>query len=312
MFETLAKFKLYNIENFNFVDNTVKFEYISIIKDIICKCEYTNNYIRIIITGDEWKRTLQKDEMLLNLSDIDKIREYLKYNINELDTIEYTINIYEISVGKLESIIKSVDKLLLNIFLLIDNENIIDTADLYVTCLYPGYYPYDNNLYNKLLINTPIIERRYEKYLGYSHIDLVDNMHIMRSAEFGFIENEEYEEYEEYTFITCVSNADYDYLKRLGKLTSINNCNVNYDLILNKNFITAIRYLGQLHLCEDVRIKLCKNELIVYNPNNRILHLNNIRLTDRKIIIGRIIGDRLLLNYSKEIGFKYNPILLIE
>ena len=291
LLEILATFTLYEVKNFKFSKGTVEFEYISIIKNIVCKCRYSKNYINLEITGDEWKRALPKNDIIVELSNIDKLREYIHeisesrfIEIDEGDNIIIEITHSKVSLTPIYYAVLFLDKVLLNLFLLIDNKELIGLEDKkeFRICLYPRFN--DNTL-----VNIPIMSSEYIKYMGSYYRDFEG------SAEYksnGVLEHDGFD-------IRVVNTYG------MGYTTYIS-------YILNKNFITAIKLLKEFNICIDAKIKLCDNgDLVIGNPKNKSIYLNENYECDDIILIGRVIGDELIFNYPKDTGFKFSPLLLI-
>lgn len=303
----LSKFTYYDVDNFRLNEATVKFDYLSIVKNIICKCLYSKYFISIKIDSQEWKRYVLNNEIIIELNDLDRVRNYINsLRVNgfgiKIDNDDIIIDCTYtcININKLNEVVAFVDKLLLNMFMLLDNRDLVDLEDKdYEICIYPKLSVGCSTLYN-----VHIMSEKYVSYMSYYYSDIISNT----MYKFGIELNKN-------TIIISMGSDDpIGCITRIGWIDYELDYRLEYvGYILNKNFITVIKLLGFLKIDKDIEIRLDNNGDLIINASNKKYYFNSSKeICQDKYVIGRIFGDKILLNESKPRRMSFSPILIYE
>ena len=296
LLEILSQFTYYEVDNLKLKDDTIEFEYISVVKNVICKCLYTKYHATIRIDNQEWKRYLVHDDIFLNLADSDKVRNYINsLKVNGLnikidnDDIVIDCTYACINIDKINEVITLVDKIILNVFLLLDNKELIDLNDInHNICIYPHLSAGCRTLYN-----VHIMYDSYVNYMSYYYFDIISNTIYTKvmnqiTMEAGWHTSDQ---------LGCIYNFPHRDTEYKGR-------------ILNKNFITSIKLLGTLKVDNDIEIILENDKDLIIDTPTKWCQLNDKAISKEKCIIGKIFGDKLLLNNSKPMKLKFSPVLI--
>ena len=304
LLEILSKFTYYGVEDLEIGYDTLKFKYISWVKDIICECELNNKYCKFNIYNAEWVSSIKDEDVLRELSRIEKVKDYInsidkKGIVISNDNISTNVKFIhtKLNLNLLEKDIEIVDRILLNIFLILNNEELIGLNKK--VCVYPSVRLKKKILYRRILVNEG-----YTKYWG-SIIDgdLSDTLY-----EFGCDLS---------TLDKCIDN-ECEGIKKLDYKVDILDC-----IVLNKNLITLLNILEEVRLGNGITLILdvYNVRLVSDTPINIGYAYYNNFFGDGMIFkrhnkcvfdIGKLVGNTLLLRRELNIDTLNNVIVLYK
>ena len=269
LLEVMSRFTYYDMENLEVGEDILKFNYISVIKDIVCTCELSENSIKIYIDNEEIADVIKSDDVLYDLGKIAEISNYTNklkiddYNISSVDgvnNIEYKM--YKLELNTLKEVVAIVDRILLNCCLIASNKRKIKLDK--VICIYPDAYDE-----MKSICTNYIIDHNYSQYSGSIY---GINVRYHSSSYMLTLKN-------------CV---DYDCLLDIKDIKVV-------DFIqYNKNLYQALNILKRINLNCGSAIILDKYTMRVLNGDNTrsVIFYHNMWIDIEDNIIGKLVGSK--------------------
>ena len=258
---------------------------------------------RFIIPNEEWSKYIHKEEIINEIVKVTNIIDYVSSidrngihmendNVNTFIVCKHSL----LKLSNLEKDIEFVDKLLLNVFLLTDNQELIDLGNEECNiCIYPRLSDGCSTLFN-----VYIMDNKYIDYMSYCYFDIINNT----MYKYGVEVNKD---------TIMIGMGSDDPIGCISMISMEDSNNEDYKgCILNKNFITAIKLLGAISLDKDIELVLNDKDLIVNTLNNKKYKFNNRIIHKDKYVIGKVFSNRLLLNEIKPRRMNFSPVLIFD
>ena len=303
LLEILAKFTYYEVEDLEISDDTIKFRYLSVFGDIICQCELHEDSMYFKLDNNEWIRLIKSNDIILDLEVADRVFNYLN-NLAIIDRVNVEIkslgNNYIFKFSKLnmkkahlylERYIALIDKIILNILLLIDNKSSTNLNK--EVCIYPGFRDGIDRVSNVYILSKEYINYMsdtYRKDILYTPL----NSGVELDKGYSFLDFNSMSGY------WSITNIRTTRAKLIGEV-----------IIPTRNLIKIIRYLGKITLYDDTYLvikdevlKLVSDAQINIGVVSRQMYPNvylSSELCGYEVDICRVIGDTPILNSRNEI-----------
>lgn len=276
----LARFTYYEMENLEINDNHLKFDYISIILDIVCNCEISKNKIIIYVDDAELYDAIKSDDVIRDLGRFTNILDY----INELEIGEIFIRrnthgtyfdctVGEISLYNLKKIVTIIDKILLSCYYVANNKGEINFSD--TICIYP-----DNYIDINRICVYYIVGGGYGPCVGSVYGDKVKYAADRYSDKVIFNVN----------IYDCIDYAC---------MLSVDDTKILYAVKYNKNLYKALNILKEIEIGNGIKLVLDKYTIRIFNSSNiKIecnLFYNNAWTEIEDDVVGKLIGDKCTL-----------------
>ena len=294
----LSRFTYYDIKDLEIDNDTIKFKYLSVFRDIICQCELSENTIRIIVNNNEWLKLINKKDVILDIGISGDIFDYLdtlesdRFNIvKSNDNYKFEFKQPKRMLRFLNNGVELVDKLLLNICLIVDNKDIIDSH--INVCMYPGYYEHIDYVSSVFAVNI-----NYISYMSEIYRRDIRNTSINKGVEFddrlSFLES---------TSIMCYWDIS---LLRTNRFV-----NINEVIVPNRNLIKIIKLLGKIVVYDDTHLIIRDNELVLISDTQikvgvrdreiyPYIYLKE-KICDKELSICKIIDDTPIIKSRNKV-----------